>query len=340
MSVVEMESVRTKLLIAQVFSIISLVAWLVGFLYYMYALYAFELANEILTGLGLGGMGDVVASTMMTCGVLFLVLVCASAVVVKRIYDMYNAANSGNIDRLKQLNSMMWSILAIIFSGIVPGIMLLLSQGPIENLAGRSVTESVKLNAVDNLMKLKSQLDAGTITEQEFKAFKEQLLCSQPKDKSIDQRNNELMSEHHPNLGTPPNAVHEKFMTSASATVESLPIRQSAHVEDKSVPREDNLETILNQPTDSAEEIPWEHYERLWKLKTLLESKVITNDEFEIQKNKLLQRKSENTSTESKIPACPACGKPLPADLKVKFCPYCRTKMTSSSTPVVVSSTS
>ncbi len=47
---------------------------------------------------------------------------------------MYNAVNSGDIDTLKQYNNMMWAILALIFAGVIPGIMLLISFGPINEL--------------------------------------------------------------------------------------------------------------------------------------------------------------------------------------------------------------
>jgi len=49
MSQLEMESTRTKLLIVQAFSIISLITWLMVFLYYAYAV---ETANAILTSVG------------------------------------------------------------------------------------------------------------------------------------------------------------------------------------------------------------------------------------------------------------------------------------------------
>ena len=296
-----MESIKTKLLVALIFSIISLVAWLGAFLYFMSIFLLIE--SNPYAGLFAGYL----TSMATTYAVAFLILMCVSAIVVKRIHDMYNAANSKNVERLKQLNSLMWSVIALVFSGIVPGIMLLLALGQINNLAAdnHGVTETPKPNAVDSLMKFKTQLDSGSITENEFKAKKEQLLNDQLKNNSNNLHPKELVSEHHRNLETHPGASQSELKASASTTVESPLARESTRAEQESVPRQGNLErngTIPDQPKDSTlSAVPWEHFERLWKLKTLLDSQVITKDEFETQKNKLLQGKAEKLLTDEAV---------------------------------------
>jgi archaellum component FlaF (FlaF/FlaG flagellin family)/ribosomal protein L40E len=185
---ISLESVRTKLFVAQIFSILSLAAWLGLFLYYMYI---FAMASTLLAASPFGGLfSGYLMSTTITYAVVFLILLSFSAIVVKRVHDMYNAANGGNIGRLKQLNSVVWSVIALIFSGVVPGVMLLLAQSSIDDLDGeRAIEESLKPNVVDRLIKLKSLLNSGTITESEFKAQKEQLLYGESKNVSEYRRN-------------------------------------------------------------------------------------------------------------------------------------------------------
>ena len=47
---------------------------------------------------------------------------------------MYKAVNAGDIATLKATSNMMWAILALIFNGVIPGIMLIISDGPIKQL--------------------------------------------------------------------------------------------------------------------------------------------------------------------------------------------------------------
>ena len=67
-------------------------------------------------------------------GILFLIMFAVSIIVTIRIYRMYKAANSGDIASLKSMNSLGWAIIALIFSGLIPGIMLLIAHGPIQQL--------------------------------------------------------------------------------------------------------------------------------------------------------------------------------------------------------------
>jgi hypothetical protein len=47
---------------------------------------------------------------------------------------MYKAANAGDIATLKETSNMMWAIIALIFAGVIPGIMLIIAYNPIKQL--------------------------------------------------------------------------------------------------------------------------------------------------------------------------------------------------------------
>jgi hypothetical protein len=47
---------------------------------------------------------------------------------------MRSAANNGDIAALKSYNSLGWAIVALIFTNIVSGVLLLIAHGDIDNL--------------------------------------------------------------------------------------------------------------------------------------------------------------------------------------------------------------
>ena len=108
-------SVKTKILVGWVFALLVLIAWIWGFLWYMVVL-------GILSSL---------------LGIISLVMSVPSIFVFRHTNQMRRAANSGNISRLKQLNSAGWGIVALIFTGVIPGIMLLIARGPIYELGSQ-----------------------------------------------------------------------------------------------------------------------------------------------------------------------------------------------------------
>lgn len=57
-----------------------------------------------------------------------------------RIRPMYNASKAGDIAKLKSLNNMLWAILCLIFTGVIPGIMMLIAFGPINELGNATST--------------------------------------------------------------------------------------------------------------------------------------------------------------------------------------------------------
>ncbi|MGC8982096.1 MAG: SHOCT domain-containing protein, partial [Minisyncoccia bacterium] len=89
------------------------------------------------------------------------------------------AANKGDIQKLKELNSIGWAIVALIFTGIIPGIMLLIAHSAIEQLnSGGVISDS----SIDKVLKLKSMMDAGIITKEEFEAQKNRIMYGSSSD--------------------------------------------------------------------------------------------------------------------------------------------------------------
>jgi hypothetical protein len=119
-------SIKTYIMIAFIFNIIALVGFALGALseIWSYATWS-GYYYGILAGYSTG---------FLITGIVLLVFAAFSIIVFMRVRRMYNAVNAGDIKTLKQYNNMMWAILALIFAGVLPGIMLFISFGPINEL--------------------------------------------------------------------------------------------------------------------------------------------------------------------------------------------------------------
>lgn len=122
----KLASIKTYMLIAFIFNIIGMIL--------------FGLAGiwEIITwatwsGYYYGILAGWSTGFLIT-GVVLLVFFVFALMVFMRVRKMYKAVNTGDIATLKSLNNMMWAILALIFTGVITGIMLLISFGPINEL--------------------------------------------------------------------------------------------------------------------------------------------------------------------------------------------------------------
>ena len=115
-----LSTIRTYMLIAFIFSIIFVIVW-IGAALWTFAAFAF---------LSVVGLGIFV----LLPAIVYLVLFAFSIIVFLRIYKMYKAANAGDIATLKETSNMLWAIIALIFAGVIPGIMLIISDGPIKQL--------------------------------------------------------------------------------------------------------------------------------------------------------------------------------------------------------------
>ncbi len=143
----KLSSIRTYLLIAYVFNIITVVL--------------FGLATAILL--------------IFIIGVVFLIPLILAILVLQRVSELKGAADKGDIPKLKELNSVGWAVIALLFAGIIPGILLLIANGAINDLSA-SPPMGYQGSNYDQLAKLKSLLDSGAITQEEFEAQKKKLL--------------------------------------------------------------------------------------------------------------------------------------------------------------------
>jgi hypothetical protein len=89
---------------------------------------------QLVAAIAVGSAGFLVGSAGFIMVVPALVALIINVLVVRRTWRMYSAANNGDIATLKSLNSLGWAIVALIFSGIIPGILLLIAHGRISDL--------------------------------------------------------------------------------------------------------------------------------------------------------------------------------------------------------------
>jgi putative membrane protein len=102
-----LSTIKTYILIAFIFNIIALIAWIVAAVAFLFTI---------------------------IFAIPFLVLFVIAILVFLRVYRMYNAVNSGDIATLKANSDMLWAVIALIFAGVIPGIMLIIADAPIKQL--------------------------------------------------------------------------------------------------------------------------------------------------------------------------------------------------------------
>ncbi|MEM3661388.1 MAG: hypothetical protein QXG73_00990 [Candidatus Micrarchaeaceae archaeon] len=101
-----------------------------------------------------------------------MVVILLDFYLMLRIAKMWNAANSGNKERLKELNSSFWAIIATLSVFLTPaGIILLIMHAPINN-----IKRGLSSADLDKLIKLKKLLDNKVITKKEYNAEKKRTL--------------------------------------------------------------------------------------------------------------------------------------------------------------------
>ncbi|MFP3210872.1 MAG: hypothetical protein RXR16_05165 [Thermocladium sp.] len=120
-------SIRTELLVGLIFAILALIGFLIATIYMLAIVPFFYVVAP-------GAPGTLIMGMLITYGIIFLIFFIISIVVTVRIYKMYKAANAGDVATLKSMNSIAWGIIALIFSGLIPGIMLLIAHGTIQQL--------------------------------------------------------------------------------------------------------------------------------------------------------------------------------------------------------------
>jgi ABC-type multidrug transport system fused ATPase/permease subunit len=125
----KLATLKTYMLIAFIFNILAMIGFVLGGIWEIIAWATW--AGVSYWGVYLAGY----ATGLIITGIVLLVFgIFSMFIFFTRIRKMYTAVNTGDIATLKSLNNMMWAILALIFAGVLPGIMLLISFGPINEL--------------------------------------------------------------------------------------------------------------------------------------------------------------------------------------------------------------
>ena len=132
----KLASIKTYMLIAFIFNIIGMIGFVLAGIgeIIIYATYA----PTIIYGISYGAASAV----WIVEGIVFLVFFVFALLIFMRVRKMYAAANRGDIQTLKQYNNMMWAILALIFTGVITGVMLLISFGPINELGQAPMSQT------------------------------------------------------------------------------------------------------------------------------------------------------------------------------------------------------
>lgn len=127
----KLASLKTYMLIAFIFNIIAMIIFALGGIWEIIAWATWSgNVGPYFAGWGTG---------WLITGIILLVFAIFSMLIFfTRIRKMYTAVNTGDVATLKALNNMMWAILALIFAGVLPGIMLIISFGPINELGQAS----------------------------------------------------------------------------------------------------------------------------------------------------------------------------------------------------------
>ncbi|MFP3310185.1 MAG: hypothetical protein RXO27_05255 [Acidilobus sp.] len=118
-------SISTMVLVALIFAILALIGEIV-----VLGLVGF--AGAVMSEHGI--VSPAASAELGVIGFLSVIFLIIDAVVISRTWKMYSAVKNGDIATLKSLNSLGWAIVALIFSGVIPGVLLLIAHGRIEDL--------------------------------------------------------------------------------------------------------------------------------------------------------------------------------------------------------------
>ncbi len=129
-----LSSIRTELLVGLIFAVLAILGFIIAAIIFFAEVAVIGSMMTYGTPYGTPYGASAVAGVFIAYGIVFLIMFAISIIVTMRIYRMYKAAGSGDVAALKALNSLGWAIVALIFSGLIPGIMLLIAHGPIQQL--------------------------------------------------------------------------------------------------------------------------------------------------------------------------------------------------------------
>jgi len=111
--------------------------------------------------------------------VVLIISLLITFLVLRRIGHMLNAASNEDVRALKELGSMKWAVISLVFCGVIPGLMLLAVQRRITKLRPNVSQTAPSEDDMERLTKLRSMLDSGLITEDDFEKQKKLILGEQ-----------------------------------------------------------------------------------------------------------------------------------------------------------------
>ena len=156
-----------------IFLILTLIGSIIFFVFFIF-LMLFVYSNSGVSGQPI---------SFPPIGILGLVFFIPALIILLRVREMQSAADKGNIEKLKSLNSLGVAIIALILTGIIPGIMLLIAYSEINNLN----TEMSQVDPMERIGALKQMLDEGIIGKEEFEVKKASLLkTANPMESKLD----------------------------------------------------------------------------------------------------------------------------------------------------------
>ena len=123
-------SISTMVLVALIFAILALIGEIV-----VLGLVGF--AGAVMSEQGI--VSPAASAELGVIGFFSVVFLIIDVLVISRTWKMYSAVKNGDIAALKSLNSLGWAIAALIFSGVIPGVLLLIAHGSIEDLPSPQV---------------------------------------------------------------------------------------------------------------------------------------------------------------------------------------------------------
>ena len=139
----KLASIKTYMLIAFIFGLIAVILFVIAGILQIVS-YATLAAYYAALGYTAGSVywnyyvGPALTGAIAS-GIAFIVIGAIGVYIFFfRIRPMYTASKTGDTAKLKSLNSMLWAILCLIFTGVLPGIMMLIAFGPINELGKAS----------------------------------------------------------------------------------------------------------------------------------------------------------------------------------------------------------
>ncbi|MHB8361138.1 MAG: SHOCT domain-containing protein [Thermoplasmataceae archaeon] len=161
----KLSSIKTELLVALIFLVITVIGTIIfAAMFILFLIFALSVAPNY----PVGGPPPF----FIILGLFGLIFAIPSIIILIRTKNMLNAANNGDITTLKEKNSIAVAIIALIFTGIIPGIMLLIAHGEINSISN----SNNNMDPVTRLDDLKKMYDETLITKEEYDIKKIEIL--------------------------------------------------------------------------------------------------------------------------------------------------------------------